>query len=188
MSESRGEHDESLLSDLEFPAGAFDLPDHVAALRERVLRETTQVVRGHRRRKRTLRVAGWGMAYAAGVLSAWFGLRQLTESPREAMTAQQTTPETKEAVARKEPSKTAAPQRRTTPEELRARVAGANRDEQIDLLRRAGDLYLNERNDLRSAVTCYQQVLELAETPEQLAVLPDDSWLLAELKQAQRTQ
>ncbi len=184
MSESHPEPHEALLAGLEYTAGAFDLPADVAALRERLLRDTLQVVRGHRRRKQALRTASWGLAYAAGVLSAWFGLRHFTSdaAPRETIAVQQPSPQEKMTTV-KQP-----PQKRVTPEYLRAQVAGAQRAEQIELLRRAGDLYLNERNDLRSAVTCYQQVLELAETPEQLAVLPDDSWLLAELKNAQRTQ
>lgn len=185
MSESHPEPHEALLPGLEYAAGAFELPADVAALRKRLLRDTSHVVRGHRRRKQALRTAGWGLAYVAGVLSAWFGLRQFTSdaTPNQAIAVQQPpSPPVKESNAK--PPK----QKRVTPEQLRARVAGASRTDQIEFLRRAGDLYLNERNDLRSAVTCYQQVLELAETPEQLAVLPDDSWLLAELKNAQRTQ
>lgn len=188
MSEPRPDREEELLPGVEYPAESFALQAGVAALRERLWRETSQVVRGRQRRKRALRIAGWGLAYAAGVLSAWFGLRQITAAPGgQSVVATQPAPETK-SIATAAKSAPPSQRRRVTPEELRARVAGAKRDQQIELLRRAGDLYLRERNDLRSAVMCYQQVLELAETPEQLAVLPDDSWLLAELKNAQRTQ
>jgi hypothetical protein len=185
MNQPAPEHEDSLLPGLDYPSGSFDLPADLTALRSRLLRDTTHVVHGRRRRKKFLRMAGWGMAYAAGALSVWFALRPVTsvESPKEAIAVQQP-PKAAPTTTKKQP----ALSRRVTPEELRARVAGAKRDEQIELLRRAGDLYLNERNDLRSAVTCYQQVLELAETPEQLAVLPDDSWLLAELKNSQRSQ
>ncbi len=175
--------DEPLLPGVPAESGMFDEPEGYTALRAQLLNQTTHVVRGFERRKRFTRIAGWGLAYAAGILSAWLALRNVAEEAPQAP-----------AVARKEePTRSTEPPKvvnpkRSTPEMLRARVAGARRDVQIELLRQAGDMYLNERNDLRSAVQCYQQVLELADTPEQLAVLPDDSWLMAELKSSQRVQ
>lgn len=190
MSEPRSESEEPLVPNFAAGPGVFDMPADVAALRDKVLRQTTTIVRGRRQRKRVLRMASWGLAYAAGIATAWFGLQAFAPQRPTAVpniAAQPTT--TPEAhLAQAAPKVTPVARRKLSPEELRYRVAGATREEQIELLRQAGDLYLNERNDLRAAVQCYQQVLELSDRPEQFAVLPEDSWLLAELKNSQRSQ
>ena len=67
------------------------------------------------------------------------------------------------------------------PLELRRRVLDASHEERIKLLSEAGDIYLG-RNQLEEAVNCYRQVIEL--TAERPVIEPDDSWLLAELKQS----
>ncbi len=68
------------------------------------------------------------------------------------------------------------------PEQLRAAVPGAPRAEQIRLLRLAGDRYFYDSADMRAALDCYRQVVEL--TPEKELSQPDpqDNWLLAEMK------
>jgi hypothetical protein len=84
----------------------------------------------------------------------------------------------------------AAPSRRSdagdlsglSPEELRRRVAGAPRPEQIRLLRLAGDRYLFGQADLDGALDCYRQIIELTPRGELARQQTDDSWLLAELK------
>lgn len=181
------EDDEPLAQGITPSSGMFELPADVAALRERLLVQTTGIVTGGVRRKRFSRVAGWALAYAAGLATAWFGLERFNyQAPQAAQVAAR--PNAVAAPAAELKSEPAPAQRRITPEGLRLRVAGASRDNQIELLKQAGDLYLRERNDLRSAVQCYQQVLELSERPEQLAVLSEDSWLLAELKSARQSQ
>jgi hypothetical protein len=69
-----------------------------------------------------------------------------------------------------------------SPDELRRRVAGAPRPEQIHLLRLAGDRYLFGAADVESALDCYRQVIELTRPSDLTKRESDDSWLLAELK------
>lgn len=180
------ENDEPLVEGVAASANMFALPADVTALRERLLTETTQVVVKRVQRRRWTRAAGWGLAYAAGLATAWLGFRAWDQSTNNAPQVVMQTVTQPPVVEKTKPSPPPVA-RRVTPELLRYRVASAPRDEQIKLLKQAGDLYLRERNDLRSAVQCYQQVLELADSPEQLAVLPEDTWLLAELKNARHS-
>jgi hypothetical protein len=180
------ENDEPLVDGVAASANMFALPADVAALRDRLLAETTQVVVKRVRHRLWMRAAGWGLAYAAGLVTAWFGFRAWDQPSNNAPQVAVQTVTQPAAVEKAKPTPSAVASR-VTPELLRYRVASAPRDEQIKLLKQAGDLYLRERNDLRSAVQCYQQVLELADTPEQLAVVPEDTWLLAELKNARHT-
>jgi len=178
---------EPLLDGVNASSQMFDLPADVAALRARLLADTTQIVLGKSRRSRWKRIAGWGLAYAAGLATAWFTLhnwRQPEQTPAPQVAVIRPAPSPPEREVNPAPPE---PMRRVTPELLRYRVATAPRERQIQLLKQAGDLYLRERNDLRSAVECYRQVLELSDRPEQLAVLPEDTWLLAELKNARQT-
>ncbi|MDZ4779576.1 MAG: hypothetical protein SGJ19_04925 [Planctomycetia bacterium] len=180
------ENEEPLAEGVAASAHMFAMPADVAAFRERLLAETTQVVVKRTQRRRWTRAAGWGLAYAAGMATAWLGFRTWDQSSNQAPQVAVQTVAPPPVVEKTKPSPPPVA-RRVTPELLRYRVASAPRDEQIKLLKQAGDLYLRERNDLRSAVQCYQQVLELADTPEQLAVVPEDTWLLAELKNARQT-
>lgn len=178
------QHDhEPLLEGVAASPQMFRLPAEVQALRERLLADTTKIVLGRARRGRPWQVVGWGLAYAAGIATAWFTLAmwQADQAGAPRIAAARPAEATPVPPADPEPM---AP--RVTPEMLRYRVATAPREQQIQLLKQAGDLYLRERNDLRSAVECYRQVLELSDRPEQLAVLPEDTWLLAELKNARQ--
>lgn len=179
---------EPLLEGVDVAPELFTMPADVAVLRERLLADTTRIVIGNARRPRWNRIAGWGLAYAAGLATAWFTLDNW-QQPQQAAPRIAVVQETKDTpTPTMNPTPTApAPTRRVTPELLRYRVATAPREVQMQLLKQAGDLYLRERNDLRSAVECYRQVLELSDRPEQLAVLPEDTWLLAELKNARQT-
>ena len=49
----------------------------------------------------------------------------------------------------------------------------------------AGDRYFNDNNDITSALRCYRQALD-ASSPEQLAISPNDNWLLISLKQSRQ--
>lgn len=65
---------------------------------------------------------------------------------------------------------------------LRSRVARAEPAEQRRLLRLAGDIYLDRYDDVRGAVYCYQQLLELEAAWGAPEPRDDDSWLLANLR------
>ncbi|HVC95461.1 MAG TPA: hypothetical protein VND64_17320 [Pirellulales bacterium] len=159
-----------------------------AALRAALLDRTTKLVRS-RARSRRLRVAGgWLAAYAAGLATAWLALSHGEpagrEVPPKAVVAQVNSPSAtpRGDVAGHEPDDEDA----LPPEELRRRVADAPRPEQLRLLRLAGDRYLYGRADVDNALDCYRQVLELTPRERRGAEEPDDSWLLAELRLADK--
>ena len=52
-------------------------------------------------------------------------------------------------------------------------------------LRRAGDLYLEESSDVRSALRCYTDYIALVPDAERVVATGDDTWLLAALKHDQ---
>lgn len=147
-------------------------------LRRKVLEKTTTIVRRRAWWRRSRLAAGWSLAYAAGLLTAWLALRQESLAPahqRDASVRQVATNE----VARHVPQDDLA---RLSPTELRRRVLGAPRPEQIKLLRMAGDRYLFGTADVESALDCYRQVIELTPPSELAGRDSGDSWLLAELK------
>lgn len=181
------------------------MPDALSAA---VLDRTRAMVRGRARRRRWRLAAGWGLMYAAGVCTALV-LRprevvepqtvQVAEAPRVEQpngdNSQPTAPAPRPASPEIESgasgeARSAPPTNLAalSPEELRERAAGAPRAEQIRLLRLAGDRYLYGAADMRAALNCYQQVIELTPRDELALIDPGDGWLLAELKQSAAQQ
>jgi hypothetical protein len=162
------------LERIDWPA----LPKPPADLRREVLQKTTRLVRRRAWRRRLRLTAGWGLAYAAGLVSAWFALRHEAPAPaqRQEASVRQI------AINQVVPSMIKDDLDALPPEELRRRVAGAPRPEQIRLLRMAGDRYLFGAADVESALDCYRQVIELTPRSELAGSDSGDSWLLAELK------
>ncbi|HVX12959.1 MAG TPA: hypothetical protein VHC22_17380 [Pirellulales bacterium] len=186
--------DELPLEGMDWPC--VTLPD--AGLRAALLEKTGRLVRRRARHRRLRQGAGWALAYAAGIATAWFiWSHEPANVPRAG----------EQATARSEPippaeNPAAAPRRvaaatprpgetddlsSLSPEELRGRVAGAPRPEQIRLLRLAGDRYLFGQADLDAALDCYRQIIELTPRGELARQQTDDSWLLAELKSSAAT-
>jgi hypothetical protein len=166
---------ESLLEGIDWPSR----PVPPESLRAELLTKTTRLVRRRARRRRWKVLAGWGLAYAAGAATAWFGLprddRPAASEPRRAGPTQ--------VAANTAPGEAPAENLAVlSPDELRRRVAGAPRSEQIRLLRLAGDRYLFGTADVESALDCYRQVIELTPRGDLAKRESDDSWLLAELK------
>jgi hypothetical protein len=161
-------HDENepLIPGLDLPPGSLVPERPPPGLRERVLEQTTFALRSRAMRRRFLH-SGWIAAvYAAGFLTA-----AVVARPWGAVPPAPVLPE----------ANGTAPTRRMDPSEVLRGVAAAPRSERPRLLRAAGDAFLEERGDLASALDCYRQVLELdAKAP----LLPDDTWLLAALKQS----
>ena len=165
---------EPLLEGIEWPSR----PAASEGLRADILAKTTRLVRRRARRRRWGIVAGWGLAYAAGMATVWFGRPR--ENQPEASRAQTITTQVAANVA---PDEAPIDNLATlSPEELRRRVAGAPRPEQIRLLHLAGDRYLFGAADVESALDCYRQVIELTPPSDLAKRESDDSWLLAELK------
>ena len=147
-------------------------PAFVHALRE----QTSGLVRRRARRRRWRVAAGLALAYAAGVSSVLVWPRG---GPRVPPAEQQASrPKPAARGADRPPLEVAA----LDPEQLRRRVGGAPRVEQIRLLRLAGDRYLYDAADVRAALDCYRQVVELTPDEKLPRPDPDDNWLLAELK------
>lgn len=178
------------LENLSWPAE----PPRDDLLRQSLLETTSQFVRGRRYRRRLRLVGSWIAAYAAGLATAllvWRGdrpvARQVAEraAPQaavERVAADQVAVARPAAGASDSRLAVEAPLEGLSPEELRSRVLGAPRPEQIRLLRLAGDRYLYGRADVASALDCYRQVIELTPPAKLAERRQDDSWLLAELK------
>ena len=152
-------------------------------LRGAIWEQTSGIVRRRAGRRRLRLAASWGLAYAAGIATAWLAW------PRERALVAPTPPRPKVGGNAVEQVAAAPSQPRVaedlstlSPEELRSRVADAPRPEQLRLLRLAGDRYLFGRADVGSALDCYRQVIELTPRAELARREDDDSWLLAELK------
>ncbi|HVA49957.1 MAG TPA: hypothetical protein VNH11_26560 [Pirellulales bacterium] len=169
--------------EVDLPLDAVDWsswPKPPDALRARLLAETTKLVRRRARRRRLPLAAGWGLAYAAGIGTAWLGWPR--EKPPVAPNEPPAAATTQVAVSEAPRESTTEDLSMLSPEELRGRVAGAPRREQIRLLRLAGDRYLFGAADVESALDCYRQVIELTPQGDLAKRESDDSWLLAELK------
>lgn len=170
------------------------------ALSAALLDRTRAMVRGRARRRRWRLAAGWGLTYAAGICTALVLRPHETVQPQIVQVAG-----LPEDGSRGQIRDSASPPRpmtgsddaplpkstrleNLTPEDLRERAAGAPRAEQIRLLRLAGDRYLYGAADMRAALNCYQQVIELTPRDELARIEPHDGWLLAELKQSAAEQ
>lgn len=172
------------------------------ALSAALLDRTRALVRGRARRRRWRLAAGWGLTYAAGICTALVvrprddGQPQAVQiadvpgihAPRGQTREPASAPPRPKARSDSVPSQKSTRLEALSPEELRERAAGAPRAEQIRLLRLAGDRYLYGAADMRAALDCYQQVIELTPHDELARIDPHDGWLLAELKQSAAEQ
>lgn len=167
----------------ELPLGSVDWstwPKPPENLRRALLVETNRVIRRRAWRRRSRLAASWGLAYAAGIATAWLAWPR--GAPPPAPAAPQRVKVTQVAIA-KPPQKPAKEDLSVlSAEELRRRVPGAPRAEQRQLLRLAGDRYLYGAANVEAALDCYRQVIELTPRAELGQHDADESWLLAELK------
>ena len=193
--------DEPLLPEHEFDPQDLRLPAARPEFRAALGAETARLVRRRASHRRWGRAAQFALTYAAGVLTVlalWWNSttaapkssERVAVAPRVAVPSSpaKIAPPTVAAVPRKQSNPAPIDERRLSPEQLRARVAGAPRAEQIRLLRLAGDRYLYDYEDVVMALHCYRQVLELDPPNARRPFDSDDSWLLAELKNARVMQ
>jgi hypothetical protein len=149
------------------------LPPSTTELKERILAKTTRVIR-HRRWSRRLAVAaGMAACYVAGALTVWPAARHVemsTSSP--AVASPRPVPQPQPSPSRPKPAQSPS---QLEWQAIEDRHAGA------DLYRQAGDRYLNEAQDVESALRCYRNALARGGN-EAFAISPDDSWLLVALK------
>jgi hypothetical protein len=164
--------DDPLLEGLpSLPRGSLRAPEPPAGLFERVHEKTRAVIRARRRRRRFVAALCLVAAYAAGLATPW---RLPGDEP---------------ARPRVDDSPTAGTLTRATadPGEILRQVIDTPPAERARLLRAAGDAYLSARGDVESALDCYRQVLELSGASSKLEAEPGDTWLLASLKAAHRS-
>ena len=172
----------------ELPAGAFDLVDEgferSSCAQQRILIPFVADLR----RRRRLRHARWFASLAAAFLvglvtPAWLWRTPPVLAPTDSSTISQVPapPEAAPDDAAERPDATAVADD-LDPAELRRQVATAPPAEQRRLLRAAGDIYLSRYDDVRAAIYCYQQLLELETALGEADPRDDDSWLLANLR------
>jgi hypothetical protein len=155
------------------PADEFDPVDDLLArhdagepseqLRERALARTLPVLR----RRRWIRRAGWGAAFAGCYLAgmATMGAWQSSQASK--------------SVVEKAPTMPAVPRQQTSdgPELVQRQKSPFER------LRDAGDEAWQAQGNLDAAIRLYGEALEVA-TPEEMKIsATDDNWLLMALKQ-----
>lgn len=175
--------DEEEVQDKLRPLGkdAFDFPALSDSLRNEILARTSRHVRRRPMRRRAMAAGCIVAAYMAGALT--------TELFWNRTTAQEfvlpvLTDTAKMAVPAEAPPRT----RLQNPEQLLAQVPDAGHEEQMRLLREAGDIYLNDYADMNRALNCYRQVLELGSVYGQPRLNPDDTWLFASLVSSARKE
>lgn len=161
------------MNDLPMPGPLDDFLRHPPtppapdALREALLRKTATLVR-RRRRMRVVAVAG---AIAAVVMIAativWL------RPPGDV------NPPDAPPFVQKQPAPVESAQPPAVALEWQAFDAAA--EHKSTLYRQAGDRYVDDADDLASAVRCYGQAVRTAST-DSLRVEPGDNWLVAALK------
>jgi hypothetical protein len=149
-------------------------------LRQAVLAGTTRVLR----RRRLARRLAWATALAACFL-AGMGTMLLWQTLEPSEQQAQRLP-VSENVSAKQPETKAAPP--TNPEPPLSLVdlewrAFDSRENRAALFFEVARRYLDEMHDYDSAVRCYSQALDAA-PKEQLAIRPNDNWLVMALKEA----
>src|SRR5581483_1506645 len=148
-------------------------PGDVDVLRQKILQQTTGVLRFRRRMRQTAWVAGLAACIAALV----FGLhwRPSVPKPSQPEMAQQTT---------SQPSSSSGAEESALTLEWRAFHSPTR---QTELYRQAGDRYLAEGEDLQAALRCYANALDTA-TDNDLKISTSDSWLLMAIKDAREKE
>ena len=156
------------------------------ALRAAVLAQTIRVVRRRRILRRVAFMGGLAACYLAGLVTTWVALSG-SGSARDTVQA-----------AKAETSRIALPTGLSPSGQGAASNAGRSatalewrafdsHERRAELFRQAGDRYLQQAGDLKSAVRCYRQSLQGALASD-LTIKPDDSWLLMALKQAKQKE
>lgn len=155
-------------------------------LREALLRQTTRVLRQRRWLKRSGYTTALAACYLAGVLTMrFFPSYQAASSAGMAQNGTEAVP----PVHPPEPPLPAPKTEKSTEESPLALEwqAFESKEKRPDLLRKAGDRYLTEAGDVRAALRCYRNLLESG-SEEELAISPNDNWLLMALKDAKQKE
>jgi hypothetical protein len=148
-------------------------------LRDSVLNKTVGLVRRRRHWRRIQQAAALAACYLAGLGTMWLAHRPSQPEVPMAIRTDSGPPE--------QPSSAKAlplEEDLGVPALVIERVASASGGDRLaQLYRRAGDRYLEQNGDYQAATRCYERALEVS-TEAELAIAPDDSWLLTALKKA----
>jgi hypothetical protein len=157
------------------------VPD--AALQQRLRGETTRVLRRRRRAKQVGYGAALVLCYAAGLATMRLWIPKLPVAVPLEIVESAPVPAAVQVVAsvplENDPDVPAVVIERV--------AAAAHADRRAQLYHRAGDRYLENDNDLSSALRCYSLALDYT-TESDLAIMPDDNWLLMNLKKARQEE
>lgn len=177
------ENIESLSADL------FALPESGQTLQQQLLNKTSRVQRNRRLVRRAGHASSLILLFALGFLTAEMmpGANiPANDNKRAHITTQIAEQSESESSASNPAAAWAAdigpvdlPQ---SPEHLERQAKASRTIQRQDRLRKAGDLYLSERNDIESALRCYQEMLAILPENRRGDISLEDSWLLAELK------
>ncbi|MCL4691382.1 MAG: hypothetical protein KJ060_02595 [Candidatus Hydrogenedentes bacterium] len=176
-------HDiEPLLNGEELPADAWDRPPIDPRFREAVFAQTASALRARSLRRHVVTAGALVAAsYAGGMVTAWIALQpEPAPAPAESMTV--APPAAVDNAAPIEPVVTDDLLR--DPEGLSLLVAQSPAEEQEQILKAAGDRYLEGFGDIEQAMNCYRRLLALQQPGAGVAMNLDDSWLLKSMKQA----
>jgi hypothetical protein len=162
------EHD---FADAMLASGRRDPSD--GPLRDALRLRTTGMIRRRRRVKRAAWAAALLACYLAGVAStrAWLSDEPLARLDQIAQDEPQPAP-----------SASASPNDEVRPVPKKPPIA-ASKKSRFEVLKRSGDEFLREPEDLALAVRGYVRALDAASSDER-SLSPGDSWLLMALKEA----
>ena len=152
-------------------------------LRRRLLEETTAVLRRGRRIRWAALISSWAACFAVGAAAMllWQNLgSRIEEKPPVTKNSTEPKPEIPNLNPEPPKEKPVSAEATALAKEWEAFDSTKNR---AALFFEAGDRYLAESNDTASAIRCYRQALAAAR-PEELAIRPDDNWLVLFLKQS----
>jgi hypothetical protein len=165
------------------------LPTDNETLRQAVYTRTQRVLHRRRRLRQWAYAASLLMSFVAGasamhivLLGEWSvlpGERDRVSAPRDALEA---------LTQPRSPDSEALTQPRSPDSALEAEwVAFDSTERRSELYRQAGDRYMKEEKDLESALRCYRNALNNG-TEQDLAISPDDNWLLMAIKNARQKE
>ncbi len=171
MEDRHRNEDEPLVENFDtLPDGAFCLPRPADSLRRTVLERTEEVLAARARRRFVIRLALLAAAYLGGIVTAFLA----TGTP---------TGGTDREIAIVDGSTADSP---ADPDELVRRADSAPAGERTRLLTEAGDLYLTDHYDVEQALRCYRRALNAMPPSARSAAEPEDTWLLAALKDSRK--
>ncbi len=180
---NRFDENEPLLETGELLPDSWRLPPAPEGLRDDLLAQTSAAVRAKARHTRFMLAGAVAAAYGAGLVTAFLALGGVRDDREHAPVVSNLTHQvTMEAPEPELPA--ASYDMLSDPEQFALLLARSPVEEQIGLLKTAGDRYLNEFGNVEQALNHYRRLLSIEPLEDGTRTSFDDSWLLRALKQA----